>query len=307
MLKPRALRSGDRIAVVAPASPFGREEFDQGVAELRRLGFEPVYDDGVFAQCGYVAGPAPARAAAIMAAWQDPSIAALIAARGGYGSVQTLPWLDRDTLRRTPKPFVGYSDLTSILTHLSAGCGIVSFHGPMLAGRLGRGEAGYDGDTFVRALMNPEPLGEVAPSGLEVLKGGEAEGPVYGGTLTQLTASLGTPFAFAPPHGHVLFLEDVRERPYRLDRMLTQLGLAGILDTCAALVFGELLGCDEPGNGPTARATVAELTREFPGPVLFGFPAGHVAGPAFTLPLGVRVRVDAGRRPRIIVTEAAVA
>ena len=307
MLRPRALCRGDRVAVVAPASPFGREEFDEGIAELRRLGLEPVYEASVFAQSGYVAGPAVARAAAIMDAWRDPSIAGLIGARGGYGSVQVLPWLDVETIRRTPKPFIGYSDLTSVLTHLSTGCQLVCFHGPMLAGRLGRGEAGYDRDSFQRSLMNPAPLGELAPPGLEVFRSGKADGPIFGGTLTQLAASLGTPFAFAPPDGYVLFLEDVGERPYRLDRMLTQLRLAGLLRACGAIVFGELCGCDEPRNGPTARGTLADLVRDFPGPVLFGFPSGHTVGPALTLPLGVRVCVEAGARPRLIVTEAAVA
>jgi muramoyltetrapeptide carboxypeptidase len=307
MLKPRALRSGDRIAVVAPASPFTRDEFDRGLIELRGLGFEPVYDASVFTQQGYIAGAAAARAAAIMDAWQDRSIAGLIGARGGYGSVQALPWLDVETLRLTPKPFIGYSDLTSILTHLTTGCELVCFHGPMLAGRLGRGEAGYDRDTFARSLMSAAPLGELAPDGLEAIRIGEAEGPLFGGTLTQLAASLGTPFAFAPPDGYVLFLEDVRERPYRLDRMLTQLRLAGLLSACTAVVFGEMRGCDEPQGGPTARATIADLMRNFSGPVLFGFPSGHTNGPALTIPLGVRVRVEAGSRPRVIVTEAAVA
>jgi muramoyltetrapeptide carboxypeptidase len=306
MLKPRALRSGDRIAIVAPASPFERDEFDRGLAELRQLGFEPVYDARVFAQSGYVCGPAAERAGAIMDAWQDPSVAAIMAARGGYGSAQALPWLDRETLRRTPKAFVGYSDLTSILTHLSMGCETVCVHGPMLAGRLSRGEAGYDRATFLRTLMDPVPLGELAPPALEAVRPGHAEGPLYGGTLTQVCASLGTPFAFAPPGGYVLFLEDVRERPYRLDRMLTQLRLAGLLAACQAVVFGELRGCDEPDGTPTARATVADLMREFPGPVLFGFPAGHTAGPSLTVPLGVRVRVEAGPRPRLIFMEAAV-
>ena len=179
----------------------------------------------------------------------------------------------------------------------------------MLAGRLGRGEAGYDRETFVRALTHPEPLGEVAPPGLEVLKGGEADGPVYGGTLTQIAASLGTPFAFAPPRGHVLFLEDVRERPYRLDRMLTQLGLAGILDTCAALVFGELLGCDEPGERPNRAGHRGGADARFPGPgaVRVSLPATR-PDPRSPCPsaCAFAVRRPAGG-PRLIVTEAAVA
>src|SRR3954462_12881852 len=119
MLKPRALKPGDRLAVVAPASPFAREEFDRGIDEVRRIGFVPVYDDSVFARQRYVAGPPQVRAAAIQAAWADPTIAGLIAVRGGYGSAQVLPLLDRDQARRARKAFIGYSDLTSVLTFLT--------------------------------------------------------------------------------------------------------------------------------------------------------------------------------------------
>src|SRR3954471_19796243 len=125
MLKPPRLRSGDKVAVVAPASAFPREEFDKGVAEIRRLGFEPVFEDSVFSREQYVAGPTLSRAEAFLRAWRDPSIRAIIAVRGGYGSVHLLPYLQPDELRHNPKAFVGYSDLTSLLTFLTTGCGIV--------------------------------------------------------------------------------------------------------------------------------------------------------------------------------------
>jgi muramoyltetrapeptide carboxypeptidase len=307
MLKPRALRSGDRVAVIAPASPFDRAEFDEGIAELARLGFEPVFDDTVFARRAYVAGDGASRAAAFLRAWRDPSIAGVISARGGYGSVHLLPWLAPEEIRAAPKPFIGYSDLTSVLTHLTINCGLVCFHGPMLAGRLGRRDAGYDRRSFLSCLTKAEPLGELHPAGLEVIKSGIAEGPLYGGTLTQLAASLGTPYAFDPPDRHVLFIEDVSERPYRLDRMLTQLRLGGVLGAAIAIIVGELPRCDEPGGDPTARETIADLLSDFPGPVLFGFPSGHTAGPAITLPLGVRVRVIADAHPHVVIEESAVA
>jgi|SRR5471030_114462 len=306
MRKPRALSPGDRLAIVAPASPFTREEFDAGVAEIRRLGFEPVYDESVFARQRYVAGPPALRAAAIHAAWRDPSIAGLIGVRGGYGSAQLLPLLDREEARRAGKPFIGYSDVTAILTFLTIGCDLVAFHGPMLARRLGRGADGYDEDSFVRALCRREPLGELTAPGLETIRAGEAHGPLFGGTLTQLLASLGTPFAFAPPQGYVLFIEDVGERPYRLDRMVTQLVQTGLLARASGVVIGELPMCDEPSGDPTARAVMADLFAGFPGPVLIGFPSGHTTGPAMTLPLGVTARVVATAQPRLVIEEAAV-
>jgi muramoyltetrapeptide carboxypeptidase len=306
MRKPRALAPGDRLAVVAPASPFTREEFERGVDEIRRLGFDPVYDDTVFARQRYVAGSPAVRAAAIHAAWRDRSIAGVIGARGGYGSAQLLPLLDRAEAIRACKPFIGYSDLTAMLTFLTLGCQLVAFHGPMLAGRLGRGAEGYDQSSFVRALCRREPMGELAPAGLEAIRPGSAAGMLLGGTLTQLLASLGTPYAFAPPEGYVLFLDEVGERPYRLDRMVTQLRQTGLFDRASAVVIGELPRCDEPSGDPTARAVMAELFADFGGPVLIGFPSGHTVTPAMTLPFGVRARVAADSRPRLIIEESAV-
>jgi len=306
MLKPRALKSGDRLAVVAPASPFGREEFDRGIAELERIGFEPVYDESVFERRGYVAGPAALRADAIRRAWRDPSIAGVIGVRGGYGSTQVLPLLDREEARRARKAFIGYSDLTSILTFLTLGCELVAFHGPMLAGRLGAGEARYDRQSLLAAVCRREPLGELTAPGVETIRGGEARGILLGGTITQLLSSIGTPWAFTPAPGHILFLEEVGERPYRLDRMVTQLRQIGVLAKAAAVVIGELPRCDEPAGEPGARAVMADLLADFPGPVLIGFPSGHTAGPAMTLPFGVMCRIVGGSRPRVVIEEAAV-
>jgi muramoyltetrapeptide carboxypeptidase len=306
MRKPRALTRGDRLAIVAPASAFNRDEFDRGLEEIERLGFEPVYDDTVFARQRYLAGSADVRAAAIRQAWQDPSIAGLVAVRGGYGSMQVLPLLDREDARRAAKPFLGYSDLTSMLTFLTTGCDVVAFHGPMLAGRFARGAAGYDRDSFLAALCRPEPMGELAPPALETIRPGEAGGMLLGGTMTQLLASFGTPFAFAPPPSFVLFLEEVGERPYRLDRMVTQFRQSGILARASAVVIGELPKCDEPSSDVSARSVMADLFADFPGPVIIGFPSGHTSGPAMTLPLGVQARVVAGARPRLIIEEAAV-
>jgi len=194
-----------------------------------------------------------------------------------------------------------------VLTFLTMNCGMVAFHGPMLDGRLGGGARRYDRESFTKALCDRAPMGELRPEGLEALKSGEAVGPLFGGTVTQLLASLGTPFAFDPPPGHVLLFEEVGERPYRLDRMVTQLRQTGLLARAAAIVIGELPGCDEPGGEPTARAVMADVLADFRGPVVFGFPTGHAIAPAVTLPLGVACRVIAGPRPRIVIEESAVA
>lgn len=306
MLKPRALKSGDRLAVVAPASAFDRTEFERGIEEIGRLGFEPVYDDSVFERSRYLAGPPEVRAAAIRRAWQDPSVAGLIAVRGGYGSAQILPLLDPDEARRSRKAFIGYSDLTSMLNYLTTCCGVVAFHGPMLVGRLARGEAGYDRDSLLRSLCRNEPLGALSAPNVQTLRSGEAAGVLLGGTTTTLLSSLGTPFAFSPPPGYVLFFEEVGERPYRLDRMVTQLRQSGLLARASAVVIGELRNCDEPSGDPSAMSVMADLFAAFDGPVVAGFPSGHTTGPAMTLPMGVTCRVIADDRPRLVIEEASV-
>ena len=306
LIKPRAIGPGDRVAIVATSSPCPRDAFAAGVEELRRLGFEPVFDEGVFDRAGYLAGDAQARAEAFARAVRDPSVAAIVAARGGYGCVDLLPWLRADDIARHPKLVVGYSDVTALLTFLTGRCGVVALHGPCVAAGLHAGPAGYDESTFVRALTGNEPLGVLAAASLDSLVPGEAFGPLHGGNLTQLAASMGTPYAFGPPPGSVLVLEDVGERPYRVDRLLTQLRLAGVFDGARAIVFGQFPGCDEPDGSVTARDAAARALRGFRGPVVWGLPAGHTTGPALTLPLGVAARVVAGRSPCVEILESAV-
>lgn len=290
---------------MAPASPFNRDEFARGVAEIGRLGFVPVFDDSVFSrECGYLAGSPELRAEAFSRYWTDPDISALIAVRGGYGSVQILPLLDQQSVASHPKLFIGYSDNTSVLSWLTCQCGITALHGPMLEGRLAGG-AGYDKRSFLELVSGGRGL-QLAPEGLTVLQSGEARGPLFGGTITQLVASLGTPFAFDPPDGCVLFLEDVSERPYRIDRMLTQLALSGVLAKAQALVFGEMRGCDEPGGSVTALDAIRRATRDCAGPVVVGFPSGHTTGPIWTLPLGVTVTVSTRPEPALVIEEAPV-
>jgi muramoyltetrapeptide carboxypeptidase len=291
--------------LVAPASPFNSEDLAAGVAELKTHGFDAVYDERVFERGQFVAGSPATRVAVIEAAWRDPSIRALIAIRGGYGSAQLLPRLDVALMRDARKIFVGYSDPTALLClHLQHG--LICFHGAMIEQRIALGERGYDRASFLRALTTASPIGELAPASLQVIKAGEARGPLVGGTLTQLVSLLGTPWAYIPPAGCVLFIEDVAERPYRIDRMLTQLDHAGILANAAALVFGEFPRCGEPDGSIAALHVIESFASRFDGPVLFGFPSGHTTGPTWTLPFGVEARVVTGARPALVIAEAAV-
>lgn len=305
MIPLRRLQAGDRVALVAPASSFPPAEVEAGVKELARLGLEAVYDEAIFEKATFVAGSIESRARTILEAWRDPSIAALIAIRGGYGSAQLLPFLDPGEMLAARKPLIGYSDITALL-NLYVRHGLAAIHGPMIDRRLSQGPAAYDETSFRKVLMQAEPAGDLRPPPLETLRPGTAAGMLAGGTLTQVMSSMGTPWQFDPPPGAVLFLEDISERPYRIHRLLTQAAQAGLFVRASALVFGEFPGCDEPGGDPVIRDVLREFTAGFHGPVLFNFPSGHTSGPTWTLPFGVQAEVVAGPSPVLRILEAAV-
>ena len=305
MIRLRRLKPGDRVALVAPASSFPPEEIEAGVAELSRLGLDAVYDDSIFEKATFVAGSIETRVQAIVNAWRDPDIAALIAIRGGYGSAQLLPFLDPGAMLSARKALIGYSDITALL-NLYVRHGLAAIHGPMIDRRLSKGPVAYDEASFRRVMMHAEPAGELRPPQLESLRPGRATGILVGGTLTQLMSSMGTPWAFDPPHGAIIFLEDVKERPYRIHRLLTQAAQAGLFVHAAAIVFGEFPGCDEPGGDPAIRDVLRDFTADFTGPVLFNFPSGHTSGPTWTLPFGVTAEVIGGSAPMVRILEAAV-
>jgi muramoyltetrapeptide carboxypeptidase len=301
----RRLKAGDRVAFVAPASGVSREEVEKAAAGLEALGLRACYDETIFEKDRFTAGPASTRADAIHRAWRDPSVEGLIAIRGGYGSAQLLPLLDTKLLQSARKPLVGYSDITTLLC-LYLQHGLTSIHGPMADRRLSRGPDGFDVDSFQRVLMSEKAAGDLSPPQLEPMHPGSASGILVGGTLTQLVALLGTPWAFHPPEGAILFIEDIGERPYRIHRLLTQAAQAGMFTHVRAIVFGEFPGCDEPGGEPAIRDVLRDFTADFHMPVLFNFPSGHTGGPTWTLPFGVKAEVVAAPSPAVRILEPAV-
>lgn len=301
----RRLAAGDRVAFVAPASGVAREEVDRAAEGLAALGLRASYDDSIFLKDRFTAGDAAARANAIHAALQDEDVAGLIAVRGGYGSAQLLPLLDRKLVESARKPLIGYSDITALLC-LYLQNGLTAIHGPMADRRLSRGADGFDVDSFQRVAMNSGPAGELRPPQLEAMHAGTAAGVLVGGTLTQLMALMGTPWAFQPPRDAILFIEDIGERPYRIHRLLTQAAQAGVFKHARAVVLGEFPGCNEPGGDPAIVDVLREFTAELRIPVLFNFPSGHTSGPTWTLPFGVKAEVVSGPSPVVRILEAAV-
>lgn len=289
LLRPRALRTGDLVQVVAPSGPFDRGRLDRGVAVLEARGYRVRFREDLFAVHRYLAGDDARRLAELQAAFDDPEVAAVWAARGGYGAMRLLPHLDLAALRARPKAFVGFSDLTALHAALN-GAGLVTFHGPV-AVRLGE-EPPEALDALWRSVEGVEPPGPIFFEPFTALTPGRVRGPLVGGNLSVLTRLLGTPW-LPPLDGAVLFLEDVGERPYRLDRMLTHLELAGVPGRVAGVLVGQLTGCDEPDGAYTGAQIVAERLAAWGVPAALGFPAGH-GDENFTLPFGLPVTLDAG-------------
>lgn len=316
-IKIRPVRPGAKVAIIAPASPLTADSIadnvlERGVAELKRLGFVPVYDDRINEQRGYTAGSALVRAASIEDAINDPEILAMIALRGGFGSSHLLPLIDAGQWGKSRTALIGYSDITSLHVLLNCQAGLVSIHGPMIDRRLSSGPEKYEPSSLLTALLD-HPVGEVpAPRAEVLIPGADAVGPILGGTLSMLSASLGTPYAFEPPDGFILYLDEVGERPYRIDRMLTQLKFAKILSRAKGIVISGMRDCDEPespGGKSSPRLCSRDVLRDvlsgFPGPVIFGVTSGHDAGEVVSIPFGVRGRVTASPKARLIIEEAA--
>jgi muramoyltetrapeptide carboxypeptidase len=289
MRKPSPLRRGNVIGVVSPAAAVDEASLQAGVRLLEEAGFRVRLGAATLNKAGYLAGSDRERLADLDAMFRDPEVKAVIAARGGYGSGRLLPLLDPAVPRAHPKIFVGHSDLTFVLNDLVQRAELVTFHGPMIAGLPHRPEAA----TAMFALLSGDRAGwhQRAQS---VVQPGSGEGVLVGGSLSVIVSLLSTPWALETP-GRLLFLEDVNEKPYRIDRMLTQLRQAGALDGVVGVIFGEMAGCTAGENERVnVRDVIAEAFASAPYPVAFGLASGHGAG-TLTLPLGVRARL-AGER-----------
>ena len=292
-MKPFALPERPVVAVVAPASSAQQERLDAGAAALAQRGWQLRW--GAHAQsrsAPYFSATEEERLADLHAAFADPEVDAILCTRGGYGVNYLLPHLDFELIRANPKPLLGYSDLTMLQTYLLDRIGLPAFHAPMLAADFNLPD-GVD-EPSLRVVLGGQTHRYGAPEGLRVLRPGTAEGTLYGGCLTLLTASLGTPYA-PRTEGKLLFLEDVGVKPYQLDRMLRHLLLAGKLEGVTGIIFGEMLDCRSPGapNDLLERA-IEHALGDFLGPVAIGLRSGHVSSANVTLPFGVRARLQAG-------------
>lgn len=290
-VKPAALRSGDVVGIVAPASNIKRELLEAGCDALRGLGYKPFYQDSILEQDLYFAGSAERRARELEEMFRREEVRAIICARGGYGANYLLPKINPAIVAAHPKIFVGYSDVTSLLTWFSDAAGLVAFHGPMVTKDFAIAD-GVDAASWEAAVSGQPKWSIDSTSGASGLVDGSAEGILYGGCLSMLAASLGTPYAVRPK-GSILFMEDVAAKPYQVDRMLMQLKLAGAFEGVRGIVFGEMLDCVQHRDQQyTLQEIILRVVGKLGIPVAYGLRSGHVSTRNVTLPIGVKASLE---------------
>ena len=281
--------------MAALSGPVDPDRLDRGLAELRRLGFEPVPADNLRSRHGLFAGGDAERLAAFHRLAADPDLPAILFARGGYGLMRVLPGVDWDLLRRHPRAYMGYSDLTPFLLEIVRRLGLVAFHGPLVAAEMARGLTPVEEESFLGALAGRYPVEQPFTRWLRPPAGGEVRGTLLGGCLSLLVTMLGTAYPL-DLDGALVFWEDVAEPPYRVDRMLTHLGLSGNLGNIAGMIVGHLEGGEEPDAEPLDwPALVMDGLARFSWPLAWGLESGH-ATPNLTLPLGLPARLSTDGR-----------
>ena len=291
-VRPQAVPPGATVGILAPASPVQLPWLEAGEAELRRIGLVPRRSGNLLKRSGYTAGSAAERTEDLLELLEDEGVSALFGARGGYGCLDLLPLMPPERIREHPKVLLGGSDLTALLA-LWSGAGVVSFHGPMVAQQIARGPSRWNAEETLGLLRARGPGFELPWRDAESLHPGRAEGVLRGGCLSILAALAGTPFATSF-RGAIAVLEDISVKPYQIERMLTQLALAGLLDGVRGIIFGRMPGCTQhPDQGYTTAELLARLSERFEVPAVFGFATGHTADdPCRTVPLEVRARMD---------------
>lgn len=295
MIKPKALKNGDTIGIVAPGSFDSREKLHTATKILEDMGYEIVYGRTCFGNYGYLSARDDVRAFDINTMFENPEIDAIFCLRGGYGSLRILDLIDYNTIYKNPKIFMGYSDITALLVAIAQKSELVTFHGPMLTTDfISPNFKDYTKDYMLKALTLPRPLGHIIPPRCEVpsmmLTAGNAEGELVGGNLSLLTALLGTAYEI-DTRGKILFLEEIDEKPYRIDRMLTQLRLAGKLYDAEGIVLGQFTNCDLDSEDSLSLTEVFEdILIPLKKPIVKNVPIGH-GKHKVTLPIGVKARI----------------
>lgn len=288
---PASLEPGDQIRIIAPSSPFSKEAFFEGIDILEAEGFQVVYDQKIFSKKGYLAGTTEVRANQFKKALQDKKSKAILFARGGYGSASILPHLKNLNKKNlTPKVVIGYSDITCLLTYLKDQLNWITYYGPVVAKDLHHKMDSKTKTSFLNTLTGQTSQTHQIKAA-QILKSGSITAPMTGGCLTLLASLVGTPWQIKTEN-HILFLEDVNEQPYAVDRLITQLKLAGCFKKVKGVIFGSLSGL---GTTKDYIQAIQNSLPQISGPVIFGFSAGH-SKQKITLPFGIPVHISTAKK-----------
>lgn len=310
MIYGKKLKFGDTLGFIAPSGAVRTEgAIERAVEETRRMGFNVKLGESAGQKYGYLSGSDEVRARDINTMFADDEVDAIICLRGGYGAMRILDMLDYDLIAKHPKIFMGFSDITALHIALLNRCNLATFHGPMAAANwAGKPLDDFSRESMYRALMHAEPVGELInppeyPK--QMVNPGQAEGQLVGGNLMLIASSLGTPWEI-DTKGRIIFIEEIGERTYCVDRMLTQLRLAGKFDDCAGVVFGDFADCpiEYPEFGLSLDEIIRDVVAPCGKPIFTGLRCGHCT-PKLTLPFGVKCRMDADQCT-LTVLESAV-
>lgn len=298
MIYGKKLKFGDTLGFIAPSGAVRTEgAIERAVKETERMGFKVKLGESAGQKYGYLSGSDEVRARDINNMFADDEVDAIVCLRGGYGAMRILDQLDYELIARHPKIFMGFSDITALHIALLNRCDLATFHGPMAAANwAGSPLDDFSQESMYRALMSTEPVGELRnPEGYlrQTVNPGQAEGLLVGGNLMLIASSLGTPWEI-DTKGRIIFIEEVGERTYCVDRMLTQLRLAGKFEDCAGVVFGDFADCpvEYPEFGLTLEEIIRDVVAPSGKPIFTGLRCGHCT-PKLTLPFGVKCRMDA--------------
>jgi len=305
--KPACLERGDTIGIVAPAWSFDPDKFKLGVDKLCRLGFRLKYSQSIFNKYWSMAGYDRKRAELINSMFADKKVKAILCAKAGYGSIRTLPYLDTKTIKKNPKIFVGYSDITILLSYIYKISKMVVFHGPVVSGEIQKGMNPMTLKYLLKAITQTRPLGRMKFSTMRTIRRGKARGILTGGNLSLLVNTIGTPYEINTEN-KILFLEDVGESFETIDNCLMHLKLAGKFRKIKGIIFGRMLGCaDRSGRRYNIKSMINDILHDVDVPIIYGFPSGHrMPGEVnVTLPLGVFTVID-GTNAGLIIEEEGV-
>lgn len=307
MLKPKALKFGNTIGIISPSSPTAEENIQKAYDTLVEMGFKVKMGKSPYERYGYLSGTDDIRAEDINNMFRDTEVDGIICMRGGYGTPRILELIDYEIIRNNPKVFVGYSDITALHIAFNQIANLVTYHGPMISSDMIDGFSDISKESLLNTIMGFVGQGDrscvpnISSEEIITINGGIAEGSIIGGNLSLIASTIGTPYEI-DVKGKILFIEEISEEPYRIDRMLNQLKLSGKLDEAEGIILGDFNDCGPKKHNESLslEQVINYYIKPVGKPAIYNFQSGHCT-PMITLPLGVRVRLDAEKKEIIIL------